>query len=58
MRRNDIVVILTDGLIGDIDKTETQRMLEEVASKSASAVFASTVELPELPSRWRKVLIT
>jgi predicted metal-dependent peptidase len=58
MRRNDIVVILTDGLIGDIDKPETQRMLEEVASKSASAVFASTVELPELPSRWRKVLIT
>jgi hypothetical protein len=33
-------------------------MLEEAASKSASAVFASTVELPELPSRWRKVLIT
>jgi predicted metal-dependent peptidase len=58
MKRNDIIVILTDGLIGDIDEPETQRMLEEAASKSASAVFASTVELPELPSRWRKVLIT
>jgi len=58
MRRNDIIVILTDGLIDDIDKPETQRMLEEAASKSASAVFASTVELPELPGRWRKVLIT
>jgi predicted metal-dependent peptidase len=58
MRRNDIVVVITDGMIFDMEKNETQRMLEEAASKSASAVFASTVELPELPSRWRKVLIT
>jgi predicted metal-dependent peptidase len=58
MRRNDIIVVLTDGMIADINETDIQGMLEEAASKSASAIFASTVELPELPSRWRKVLIT
>jgi predicted metal-dependent peptidase len=57
MRRNDIVVVITDGMIADINEAGIQRMLEEVASKSASAVFASTVVIPELPSRWRKVLI-
>ena len=57
MRRNDIVVILSDGLISDIKDNEVQRMLAEVAAKAASAVFASTVVIPPLPPRWRSVLI-
>jgi len=57
IRKNDIVVVLTDGLISDINSTETRKLLEEAAAKASSAVFASTVTLPNLPQRWRKVLI-
>jgi len=58
MRPNDVVVILTDGLIDDDESPETQRKLATVASKAASAVFATTVKVPPLPKLWRTVLIT
>jgi len=58
MKPNDIVVILTDGLIGDGESPEIQRKLAAVASKAASAVFATTVKIPPLPRLWRTVLIT
>ena len=58
MKSNDIVVILTDGLISDDESPETQRKLATVASKAASAVFATTVRIPPLPKLWRTVLIT
>jgi predicted metal-dependent peptidase len=58
MKPNDIVVILTDGLIDDGESPEIQRKLAAVASKAASAVFVTTVKIPPLPRLWRTVLIT
>ena len=58
MRANDIIIILTDGLIDDVEANEIQRRLGVIASKAASAVLATTVKVPPLPKLWRVVLIT
>jgi predicted metal-dependent peptidase len=58
MRSNDIAIILTDGIIDDVESPDIQRKLATVASKAASAVFATTVRIPPLPKLWRTVLIT
>jgi predicted metal-dependent peptidase len=58
MRSNDIAIILTDGIIDDIESPDIQRKLATIASKAASAVFATTVRIPPLPKLWRTVLIT
>ena len=57
-RSNDIAIILTDGIIDDIESPDIQRKLVTIASKAASAVFATTVRIPPLPKLWRVVLIT
>jgi len=57
MRRNDIVIVLTDGMIDDIKDNEAQKMLAEAAAKAASTVLVSTVMIPPLPPRWRSVLV-
>ena len=58
MRSNDIAIILTDGIIDDVESPDIQRRLATIASKAASAVFATTVRIPPLPKLWRAVLIT
>jgi predicted metal-dependent peptidase len=58
MRANDIIIILTDGLIDDVEANEIQRRLGVIASKASSAVLATTVKVPPLPKLWRVVLIT
>jgi predicted metal-dependent peptidase len=57
MRTNDVIIILTDGLIDDVEANEIQRRLGVIASKAASAVLATTVKVPPLPKLWRVVLI-
>ena len=57
MRRNDIVIVLTDGMIDDIKDNEAQKMLAEAAAKAASTILVSTVMIPPLPPRWRSVLV-
>jgi predicted metal-dependent peptidase len=58
MRPNDIIIILTDGIIDDDESPDIQRKLGVIASKAASAVFATTVKVPPLPKLWRSVFIT
>jgi hypothetical protein len=57
MKSNDIVVVLTDGIIDDVEANEIQRGLGVIASKASSAVLATTVKVPPLPKLWRTVLI-
>jgi len=58
MRALDFVVILSDGVIGDIENAEVRRLLARIASRASSAVFVSSAAEVKLPARWRFIKIS
>lgn len=57
LKHHDAVVILTDGMIGDIESNEVQNLMARIVSRSSVAIFASTNQMPALPPKWRQVKV-
>jgi hypothetical protein len=57
MKRQDIVVVLTDGAIYDLSIQEAQNLLLKVAAKSSCAIFGTMDTGVTIPRKWRKVAI-
>lgn len=49
MRTQDVVVIISDGQIGDLKNAETQRLYQTVSRKAAGLIFLTSDRRPDLP---------
>jgi len=52
MKMRDIVIILTDGIISDLDEPNTQMLFDDIATKASAAIFVSTHNVVNIP-KWR-----
>lgn len=57
MRSLDAVVILTDGVISDIDSKWVVEAMRRVASRASTCVFVTTSVSPSLPPKWRIISV-
>jgi Mg-chelatase subunit ChlD len=49
MRTQDVVVIISDGHIGDLKNAETQKLYQTVSRKAAGLIFLTSDRRPHLP---------
>ncbi|MEM2365666.1 MAG: VWA-like domain-containing protein [Nitrososphaerota archaeon] len=57
MKPLDGIVILTDGMIDDIENADAKCLMQRIASRASTCVFVTTCREPSLPSKWRLIKI-
>lgn len=57
MKKQDIVVVFTDGEIFDLQQPETQEFLQRIGRKSAKAIFVTANIENKVPFTWIKIKI-
>lgn len=56
-RRLGSVIILSDGIISDIENRQTQNLLAKIANKASSSIFLTTKEKPKTSGGWRIIKV-
>lgn len=57
MHPNDVIIVLSDGMIFDIDDVNVQSKLQKLARYASSAIFLTTLAKPRLPANWTVIKI-